>query len=120
MKLNGNHHGGHSGGSREHSRREEEYRGGDIYEPEEGVANGASGETRPVQRPDRPGRKPSGGKKRSKGRVIGAVCGAIVAVLALAVIAAEHDHACRERRSRGQRHAGADRGSQRGRASKPR
>ena len=86
MKLNGNHHGGHSGGSRERSRREEEYRGGDFYELEDGVTNEAVEEARPVQRPDRPGRKPSGGKKRSKGRVIGAVCGAIVAVLALAVI----------------------------------
>ena len=95
MKLNGNHHGGHSSG-RDSERRQEAARGREEYRSEETYQPDAAYQPEAAHRSDAPhraeaprraapARRPAK-RKRSKGRVIGAVLGAIVAVVALAVI----------------------------------
>ena len=101
MKLNGSSRGSHSAGNNHHERpRRDEYVTGERQEVESGPDDGyvpeddyvyggaSSGSGTPPrgtggQRRSQGGRRPP---KKRRGRVIGAVCGAIVAVIALAVI----------------------------------
>ena len=101
MKLNGNHRGSHSADRNNRPRRPRE----EEYVPEaDGVQDAENidsqlpdeleevfeparraGQTPPPRRP-RTGKNAGGRKKRSPGKVIGAVCGALVALVALVII----------------------------------
>ena len=109
MKLNGNSRGSHSAGRHnDREDRQERFTPGDRAETDGGIEPGAGfGPEAPApavqgsaqgkdapdvgaaparRRPASGGKGAANGKKRSKGRVIGAVCGAVVALLALIVI----------------------------------
>lgn len=109
MKLNGNSRGSHSAGRHnDREDRQERFTPVDRAETDGGIEPGAGFEPEapetavqgPEQSKDAPdvgaaparrrpasgGKGAAEGKKRSKGRVIGAVCGAVVALLALIVI----------------------------------
>ena len=109
MKLNGNSRGSHSAGRHnDREDRQERFTPGDRAETDGGIEPGAGfgpeapetavqgseqgkdapdvGAAPARRRPASGGKGAANGKKRSKGRVIGAVCGAVVALLALIVI----------------------------------